>query len=212
MSSFSQAMYEVLQRPEYDILTGRAIDYQQVIANAVGRAIINFFERLSLRMPDTPVYNLEAITVIFVIVAALLVLLASMGITYLILIRRGKKAAKDDTMSVIFDDIANKRFTLADLLGNSRKYAESGQFRDAVRYLYIAVLVALHDKNTIKVDRHKTNAQLVQELSLASPSLLNPFVVIVDIFQQSWFGLKDVDESRFHQFTAVAEEIIHEKH
>ena len=211
MSSFSHAMYEVLQRPEYDILTGRAADYQQIIADAVERFIISLFERISLRMPDTPVYNLEAITVIFVIVAALLLLAASMGITYLILIRRGKKAATDSTMSVIFDDIANKRFTLSDLLGNSRKYAENGQFRDAVRYLYIAVLVALHDKNTIKVDKHKTNAQLAQELSLASPALLEPFGVIIDIFQQSWFGLKDVDENRFHRFAAVAEEILYGK-
>lgn len=212
MTTFYQAMQEVLERPKYDVLTGRAIDYEQIIVDALGRAILRLLEGINLSNPYAPEYNLDVIILIFVISAALLLLVTSIVITYMVLKHRGKKAAQEtSSISALFDDIAHKRFTLADLLNNARKYAENEQFRDAVRHLYIAVLVALHDKNTIKVDKYKTNAQLAQELALASPAMLEPFVSIVDVFHKTWFGKKELDEERYQHFASLAEEILNEK-
>ncbi|MCL2398290.1 MAG: DUF4129 domain-containing protein [Defluviitaleaceae bacterium] len=209
MTPFYRAMHEVLERPGYDILTGRAIDYQQVIIEAFGRAILNLLERINLATPHEPTYNPETITFIFVIATALLLLATSIGVTYMILKRRGQKAAQEmSSISTLFDDIARKRFTLSDLLEDARKYAENGRFRDAVRHLYIAVLVALHDKKTIKVDKYKTNDQLARELALASPLLSEPFIAIVDVFHQTWFGKKGLEEEQYQHFAAVAEEIL----
>jgi len=212
MTSFYEAMHEVLQRPQYDILTGRAIDYRQIIIDALNRTLINLLEQLFSNMPDySPEYNLGAITNIFIVVTALLLLGAVIGIVYFILKRTGKNAAKEISLASVFDDISNKRFTLGDLLKLSRKYAEKNQFRDAVRHHYIAVLVALHDKQTIQVDKSKTNAQLTRELALAAPTLSDPFISIVDVFQETWFGRRSVDANQYHHFTVNAEEILHEK-
>ena len=205
---FSGAMQEVLQRPDYDILTGRAIDYQQVIMEALGRAIISLLEQVRLSLPYSPEYNLQAMTFAFIISAALLLLAASMGITYLILKRRGRKIAINTHASAIFDDIANKRFTLSELLDLSLEYARRHEFRDAIRHYYIAVLVDLHDKNTIRVDKSKTNAQLSKELESADPALLGPFVSLVDIFHKVWFGNKSIDEEKYRLFAANAKEVL----
>jgi len=211
MTPFYQAMQEVLQKPQYDILTGRSVDYRQLIADAINHAIINFLEQLFLRMPDAPEYNLGAITNVFIIATALLLLGAMIGIVYIILKYKGQNAAKEMSLAAVFDDISNKRFTLGDLLRLSREYAEKNQFRDAVRHYYIAVLVALHDKKTIQVDKSKTNAQLTRELALAAPILSDPFVSVVNVFQETWFGRRSVDASQYHHFTVNAEEILHEK-
>ena len=211
MTPFYEAMQEVLQRPQYDILTGRALDYRQIIIDAVNQAIIRLLEGLFLRVPDSPDYNLEAITNVFIVVTALLLLGGITGIVYFVLKHRGRNAAKEVSIATIFDDISNKRFTLADLLRLSRQYAEKNQFRDAVRHYYIAVLVALHDKKTIQVDKSKTNAQLTRELALAAPSLSDPFISVVNVFQETWFGRRNVDANRYYHFTVNAEEILHEK-
>ena len=208
MSSFYEAMQEVLSRPQYDILTGRAVDHQQLIMEALGRAIMGLFERVRLNMPYSPNYNLEALIFIFVIVAALLLLAVSMGVTYILLKRRGRRDDTAASVAAIFDDIENKRFSLSDLLRTSREYAEKNQLRDAVRYYYIAVLVSLDDKRTIRVDKSKTNAQLTKELVLAAPALSEPFVSVVDVFHEAWFGLKGVDEDRYRRFTVNVEEIL----
>ena len=210
MSSFYEAMHDVLERSEYDILTGRAIDYQQIIMEALGRAIISLLEGIQLSTPESPVYNLEAIIYIFIITAVLLLLGALTGVIYIILKRRGQKVTNEASISAIFDDIANKRFTLSDLLRLTREYAEKNQLRDAIRYHYIAVLVVLDDKRIIRVDKSKTNAQLTQELTLAAPALSDSFISVVDVFQQSWFGKRQVDEAKYRDFTAEAEEIFRE--
>ena len=211
MTPFYEALQEVLQRPQYDILTGRAIDYRQIIIDAINRTIISLLEGMSLHIPDSPDYNLGAITNVFIIVTALLLLGALTGVVYFILKRTGRNAAKEISVAAIFDDISNKRFTLGDLLRLSREYAEKKQFRFAVRHYYIAVLVALHDKKTIQVDKSKTNAQLTRELALAAPALSDPFISVVNVFQEAWFGKKEINVSQYYSFTACAEEILHEK-
>ena len=208
MSRFYMAMQEVLERPQYDILTGRAVDYQQVIMEAISRAVLNLLERVRLRIPDSPVYNLEALTFFFVVAVALLLLGTSMGVTYVILKYRRKRVSHTASVAAIFDDIANKKFSLSDLLGMSQKYAEKDQLRDAVRYYYMAVLVALDDRRTIRVDKSKTNAQLARELSAAAPYLSEAYLSVVGVFEESWFGKKKVDEGRYRHFAAYAEEIL----
>lgn len=208
MIPFDEAMYEVLARPKYDILTGRAVDYQQIIMEALGRAIIGLLDRVQLNVPDPGAYDLRAMTYVFVIVAAILLLGVAMGLTYIILKRRARRARQNSDISAIFEDIANKQYTLPQLLKKSREFADANQLREAVRCYYIAVLVSLENKRTIKVDKSKTNAQLIEEIAQKAPALSSYFALVVDLFQQSWFGFKPVDEDGYRKFTANAEEIL----
>jgi len=208
MNPFDQAMHEVLQRSQYDILTGRAIDYQRVIMEAMGRAIVSLLERVNVSMPGATAY--DSVTIIFITVAIVLLLATVMGIVYLLLKHRGQKERQEASVSALFDDIANKKFSLADLLRISREYEDKRQFRDAIRHNYIAVLVALNEKRTIQVDKSKTNAQLSQELEMAAPGLYGAFVPLVEVFHQTWFGRKHIEEENYRRFAAYAEEILHE--
>ena len=204
MGDFYQAMQEVLQRPRYDVLTGRAVDYQQLIreallsvVEAVFDAFINFLRRLNFAVPNAPNYNLQAITTVFLIVTGALLALALFGAVYFLMKRHGRAAKEKASLSNIFDDIANKRFSLADLLKISEEHAKNGQYREAIRHRYIAVLVILNDKQIIRVEKSKTNAQLSSELHSASPALAQSFDNVVDTFHRSWFGLKPVDYQDF---------------
>jgi len=211
MDNFYNAMQEVLKRPRYDILTGRAIDHFQIIRDAIletiGRALLNMLEGMQVNVPDMPDYNTQAIATVFIIVTVVLLLIIIIAIILFVLRRRGKIAREEATLSSIFDDIANKRFTLADLLQISQEYAKKGQYRDAVRHRYVAVLVALNDKQAIRVEKSKTNAQLSKEFKEAKPLLSEAFDSIIDIFQQSWFGMKPLDEIRYQDFTSFAERV-----
>ena len=203
MGDFYQAMQEVLQRPRYDILTGRSTDYQQLIrdtmlsvAESAFDAFIDLLRRLDFNVPDAPNYNVQAIANVFLIVTGALLALALFGAVYFF-IKRRSKAVSEASMASLFDDIANKRFSLSDLLKTSEEHAKNEQYREAIRYRYIAVLVALNDKRIIRVEKSKTNAQLSTELRAAAPTLAEPFDNTVDTFQKSWFGLKAVDYQDF---------------
>ena len=211
MSYFYEAMSEVLARPHYDILTGRAINHQQVIMEAIGRAVVSLLEQLQLHMPEYTEYNADTLIIIFVAASALLLFGIAAWVVFVLMKRRRNKIKTAADVSAIFEDIENKKFSLPELLQISRKLAEKNQFRDAVRIKYIAVLVSLDEKRTIRVKKSKTNAQLAGELAAAAPDLFNPFVIIVDIFHEAWFGLKNLDKDSYARFAFNAEEILDAK-
>lgn len=207
---FYEAMQEVLQRPAYDVLTGRTVDYQRVILDAIGRAIINILERIHIRTPEDTAYNVEFFALIFVITAAVLLLATAIGVAYYIIKQKNKNAERQ-VISSIFDDVANKNITLPQLLNDAKQYADTNQFREAVRCYYTAVLISLNDKRTIRVNKSKTNAQLVSELYEVAPALYEPFAEVVETFQQAWFGRKYVSDDRYKIFVARAEGVLDEK-
>jgi len=208
--TFYQAMQEVLARPKYDLLTGRAINYWEIFWDAVGCAVLNLLEQITLNIPDTD-YNLNFISTLFIIFTVLLLLVVVIGSIYLYLRYRKKKDKGEQSIATIFDDIANRRLSYNDLLRISQKHAEKGQYREAVRNRYIASLVVLHEKKTISVDRSKTNSQLARELNEAVPSLTKSFKTVIDIFHLTWFGKKDIDSMAYGDFKANAQLLEGEK-
>ena len=210
MTPFYQAMQEVLEWSRYDVLTGRSIDYQQFIIEAIEGVVASILEFLRLNTSDTAEYNLQAITSVFIMAVALLFLGVSTWSISLLLKRKWLNAQQEFSVSALFDDVAHKRFTFSELLLLSQEHAKKKQLREAARYRYIAVLVCLDNKKVIIVDKSKTNAQLIKELSLAAPTLLDSFVSVVDLFQQTWFGKKDIDEDEYRHFAVSAEELLDE--
>jgi len=207
---FNEAMQEVLELPKYDILTGRAVDYQQIITDALVNALINIISRINLSLNDSPEYNLQLILNFFIVIAALIFLGAAIGIVYILLKLRARKN-HELGVTEIFENVENKRYTLSDLLRHSVKYAEMREYRKAIRHKYIAILVKLNDNNTIQVNKSKTNYRLSNELSVAAPDLSESFGIVVNMFHASWFGKQDVCEEDFNFFSKAAEELLHAK-
>ncbi|MCL1999606.1 MAG: hypothetical protein FWG65_12665 [Turicibacter sp.] len=201
--AFEQAMREVLERSQYDILTGRAVDYRQVVIDAILNGIINLLERINFNIPEEAEYNLQAFALMFAIFAGILLFVVSMCVTYTLLKRRRKS---DEITSSIFDDIANKRLSLTDMMRLSKDYADRNNFREAVRYSYIAVLISLDDARIIRVDKSKTNAQLMQELK--NHEFSKSFDSVVDIFHKSWFGRKDIVATEYQDFQLSTQHIV----
>ncbi|MCL2016055.1 MAG: DUF4129 domain-containing protein [Defluviitaleaceae bacterium] len=208
---FYDAMQSVLQRPRYDILTGRMIDVQEVVMDAVVRFVMHILDNITINLPESGSYNLDAILTVFIIVVALITLGIAVAIAYSLLKHQNKKIADNADISELFDNISKDKFSLADLLRLSNEYANQKNFRQAARHYYIAVLVSLNNQKTIAVDKSKTNFQLKRELTAAAPNLSEPFGTIVEVFQKSWFGRKPLNDEQYSHFTVNVEEILREK-
>ncbi|MCL1988470.1 MAG: hypothetical protein FWG64_10965 [Firmicutes bacterium] len=212
MIQFNEAMHEVLQQPRYDMLTGRLVNYQEIIVNAIVNFIIFLIESLfpNIGLPDGGNYNADTIITIFVIVGMLILFGIIVATLSFVMKSRAKKLVNSD-ISEIFDSIAKEKFSLTDLIKLSKDYASQKDFRHAARYYYIAVLVSLNDNKTLKIDKSKTNFQLKREIATVAPNLSDSFVTIVDIFQKSWFGRKPLDDIQYTNFAANVEELLSEK-
>jgi hypothetical protein len=206
MRTFDAAMREVLKQPKYDVLTGRAVDYREVILDALGRFVVGLLDRLNWLDADAADYNLSFFAYAFIGVAVALTLLTVAAVVYFTLRHKRKRRRQTETVAEWFGDIAEKRLSLDALLEHARVYAEQGEYREAVRHRYIALLIVLHERQWIRVDKSKTNAQLSIEMWGTRPGQSDMFDEVIDVFHRTWFGHKWMDDARYQRFVKRAEE------
>jgi hypothetical protein len=88
--------------------------------------------------------------------------------------------------------------------------ARGGQFLEAVRHLYLAVLALLHRANLIRYERTRTNGEYVRQVRLATEapaSLHDPFRQLTTLFDGKWYGERTCDGQDYNACRALAETI-----
>lgn len=78
-----------------------------------------------------------------------------------------------------------------------RNAAKSGNYRLAVRYLYLQLLSRLSDKRYIEINRNKTNFEYVTEVR--KHSFANEFASLTLKYEYVWYGEYPVDQKLFEQ-------------
>jgi hypothetical protein len=198
---FNEAMYEVLETRRYDRLMGRTRNIREIVSDFIERQIIAFFDWLNLTFPEG-IGNARAIPVIFAIVGGILL---AVGVFVLIRMIYFSRRAKVFTLADLFEELADNRYTVGDLLAKSN---QTNDRRLAVRYRYIAALLALDEKSVIQISPSATNALILRALKQNHPLMVQPFAEVADTFHLAWFGNKEITDHRFGLFCAAGERLI----
>lgn len=77
--------------------------------------------------------------------------------------------------------------------------AEEGDFRDAVRYLYLSTLLWLEERGLLRYDRTLTNREVLAAVPTNSP-LHQRLAPVVQTFDRVWYGIAEVDQGTFEQY------------
>jgi CDP-glycerol glycerophosphotransferase (TagB/SpsB family) len=121
---------------------------------------------------------------------------------------QSRKQVKHD-LSHMFEELAQKNYTVAELLTLSQNADDR---RIAVRYRYIAALLALNERNIIHINPSATNALILQSLQANRPALANPFTHMMHVYHLSWFGYKEIDEKGFSLFCEAGDVLMGASH
>ena len=201
--SFDDAMFEVLQGRRYDILMGRRVDIQRVIAAWFERLIISILERIHLG--DFEGISRERLGIIATIFAMIGVVIIVVAVVVLFrLLRRSRQNMVHD-LSDIFEELSRRSYTVDELL----QLSQSAQDRRlAVRYRYIAALLALNERDIIRISPSATNRLILREIQSAAPGLVSAFSQVVDVFHLVWFGHKQVSDEVFIKFAHAIHTLI----
>ena len=78
-----------------------------------------------------------------------------------------------------------------------RNAIKNGNYRLAVRYLYLQTLTRLSEKNFIRVNGNKTNYEYVREVR--NQKFANEFASLTLKYEYVWYGEYPVDEKLFEQ-------------
>lgn len=91
-------------------------------------------------------------------------------------------------------------------LSHARKLASAGDYRSAVRMLYLATLLTLDERGRLRYDKSLTNREYLRAVKDAPP-LADALRPIVETFDKTWYGFENVTPEQFEKFEKNVSEV-----
>jgi hypothetical protein len=117
----------------------------------------------------------------------------------------GEKKTSPEESEVQPDQIAP-----AALWQQADELARQGQFLEAVRRLYLAVLALLHRSRLIRYEKTRTNGEYLKQVRRAAeapPAVYPAFGRLTSLFDQKWYGDRSCDEPEYGACRELAEQV-----
>jgi hypothetical protein len=92
----------------------------------------------------------------------------------------------------------------------AQSLSRGGEYRSAVRYLYLSSLLLLDERGLLRYDRTRTNREYLRTIS-DSPELAQPLTEVIEVFDNVWYGYHELDESSFKHYSNLVEELKEKK-
>ena len=189
-----EPLKEILARPEFQWDAGQpAPDWFQRILNA----FFDFLERLAFGVQNAVYYG----RVPLMIGAALLLILSLFYISRNLsrsLVREAELAAEGGDNEALL--------TSKGAIQRAQTLSSQGDYRNAIRYLYLSSLLVLDERGLMRYDRSRTNREYLRSVS-SRPQLANPLRDVIDVFDKVWYGFESVDEQTYQSYLKHVDEL-----
>jgi len=96
--------------------------------------------------------------------------------------------------------------TSGQALSRSREMARAGDYRTAVRLLYLSTLLLLEERNLLRYDRTLTNREYLHQVA-ANPALVRKLRPVVETFDEVWYGQVEPDAGRYEAYARQVEQV-----
>jgi hypothetical protein len=190
-------LQEILARPEFQWEESQPI----VMAGWLDR-FLAWLESLANRAVNVT-FSIGRIPLI---VAAILVFILSLffiwrGVSRS-LVREAQLAAEESQ--------ADEMLTSKGAFKRAESLSMQGDYRNAIRYLYLSSLLVLDEQGVLRYDRSRTNREYLRSVS-SRPELAKPLRDVVDVFDRAWYGFEAVDENTYRSYVEHVEELREKK-
>ncbi len=84
--------------------------------------------------------------------------------------------------------------------------SDGGDYRTAIRYLYLSALLYLDERGLLRYDRSKTNREYLRMVA-ADPPLARSLRAVVEVFDRVWYGFEPVDQAAYADYLEHVNEL-----
>ncbi|HEX2998001.1 MAG TPA: DUF4129 domain-containing protein [Anaerolineales bacterium] len=95
-------------------------------------------------------------------------------------------------------------------LKRAETLSTQGDYRNAIRYLYLSSLLVLDEQGLMRYDRSRTNREYLRSVS-SKPELAKPLQDVIDVFDRVWYGFEGVDEKTYRSYVERVDELREKK-
>jgi hypothetical protein len=202
---FENAVDEVLQRPEYSHLTNSIRDMFERAKEAIKELLLGFLEKTFSNLDNAPAIS-DRLSTIFMIIGILVFVI----IVIIIILRVNRSFDKRRRVREILGEKIDERTTPNSLKQKAKGFIENGDFRQGIRYEFIGLLLLMHEKNLLYLDETKTNEEIYGYLKKNNFRNLQGFEVLINTFNFSWYGHKQLGDENYKAWANSLSEIWNE--
>jgi len=96
-------------------------------------------------------------------------------------------------------DQAGERLSARGALAQAGILAASGDYRAAIRHLYLSTLLLLDERRALRYDRSLTNREVLAQVA-GDEALAERLRPVVEEFDRVWYGFAPVDEAEYEAY------------
>ncbi len=174
--------------------------FQQTVADVwyaeIVRAILKFIDRL-FSNTARGVFELRDVFVLVGVIVVIAVLI------YFVRNLRRNLVAEEELPPPLHADDAR---TPAEAFDNAQRFLNAGDYRSAVRQLYLATLLLLDQRGRIKYDPTLTNREYLRQAS-KDPRAVSALQPIVETFDRTWYGFEPISRQEFDEYKQRVEQV-----
>ena len=185
----SERLRQILARPEF-----QAEPEEMNIFDRVLRWLANAYNRLvNLLVGDRQGSGAIPSNLVMVVTGVLLI--AVLGYVF------------RDSLRNLFNEVelaeepSGEGEILSSRLANqrARELSSGGDYRHALRYLYLSALLLLDERGLLRYNRAQTNREYLRQVR-SRPELAGHLKEVVDTFDRVWYGFQPLDEAEYQKY------------
>lgn len=195
-----EPLKEILARPEFQWQEAQTVEMPDWLGNLFD-GFFNLMERIAFG-----VWNALYHGRVFFITAAVLLFVFSL---FYISRSLSRSLVRDAQLAAEGGDEDNV-LTSKGAMQRAQTLSEKGDYRNAIRYLYLSSLLVLDEQGLLRYDRSRTNREYLRSIS-SKPDLMNPLRDVIDVFDRVWYGYESVDENTYQSYIRQVDELREKK-
>ncbi|MCL4267670.1 MAG: DUF4129 domain-containing protein [Anaerolineae bacterium] len=109
------------------------------------------------------------------------------------------------------DEGLDGEFLTADLaLKRAEELSTGGDYRTAVRYLYLSSLLLLEERGLLRYDRSLTNREYLRTIA-HQPRLTAVLRQVIDVFDRVWYGFQPISKESYEAYARQVDSLKQQK-
>ncbi len=198
-----QLLDEILARPEFQWTP----EQPSLLSLLLQRLLEFFWEIISPLLPEEAVITLDVAWFRYLLTGLATLLL----ILVLAFMLRGLLADLVTEAEINVDPETGKEILTANLaIKRAQGLSDAGDYRTAIRYLYLSSLLLLDERGLLRYNRSQTNREYLRSVAHL-PHLAAILREVIDVFDRVWYGYQAVDKATYIQYAARVEKLRQQK-
>lgn len=192
----TEPLREILVRPEFQWHQAPGPIMPNWLDELLQR-LLDLMDRLGYGVRNVSYYG----RVPLIIAAALLFVFSLFYIS-----RSMSRSLVRDAQLVAQQNGGDEMLTSDGAMQRAHSLSGEGDYRSAIRYLYLSSLLVLDEQGLLRYDRSRTNREYLRSIS-SKPELANSLRDVIDVFDRVWYGFAQVDEQTYQSYVKHVDEL-----